>query len=48
MTIRIAALFEAIRELDRSSTQGSGNGFFARAASTCDVTQTGVVTYLAE
>ena len=26
----------------------SGNGFFASAASTCDVTQTGVVTYFAE
>ncbi len=26
----------------------SGNGFFAKAARTCDVTHTGVVTYFAE
>ena len=32
----------------RRVDQGSGNGFRASAASTCDVTQTGVVTYFAE
>ena len=36
------------RSAARRVPQEQGNGFFASAASTCDVTQTGVVTYFAE
>ena len=38
----------ADRPAGRMAQGARGNGFFASAASTCEVTQTGVVTYFAE
>ncbi len=43
------AMSQGLSPVHGSNGQGErGNGFFASAASTCEVTHTGVVTYFAE